>query len=312
MRVGIVGAGALGSVFGALLLGAGVDVTLIRRNKEQVDLIRKEGLHLEGVSGEREVSARIFAGDEELGQVDLAILMVKAYDTSGAIPTIEKTLSPQGTVLTLQNGIGNFETISKAFPGRVLLGTTTIGALALGSGRFRHTGFGDTHLGEPDGSITERAKSVAGLLRKMEAGETHVVDNAMGCVWSKLILNAAINAPATLLRVRNGDLVSTDSGRNLVHEVVEECLNVVKSKRIELIFDDPEAKVMAVCEATAGNINSMFQDILAMRPTEIDFINAAVVREGEELGVPAPVNKTLAQLIKALELTAKTRVADKE
>jgi 2-dehydropantoate 2-reductase len=299
MRVGIVGAGALGSVFGALLLDAGVDVTLIRRNKEQVDLIRKEGLHLEGVSGERKVSAPIFAGDEEFGQVDLAILMVKAYDTRGAIPTLEKTLSPKGTVLTLQNGIGNFEIISEAFPGRVLLGTTTIGALALGSGRFRHTGFGDTHLGEPDGSITERAKSVAGLLKKMEAGETHVVDNAMGCVWSKLVLNAAINAPATLLRVRNGDLVSTDSGRNLVHEVVEECLNVVKSKGV-------------VCEATAGNINSMFQDILAARYTEIDFINAAVVREGEDLGIQAPVNKILAQLIKALELTAKARVRDKE
>ncbi len=312
MRVGIVGAGALGSVFGALLVGAGADVTLIRRNKEQVDLIREKGLRLEGVSGDRNISAPIFAEQEDYGQVDLAIVMVKAYDTRGAIPTIEKTVSHTGTVLTLQNGIGNFETIAEAFPGRVLLGTTTIGALALGQGRFRHTGFGETHLGEPDGSITDRAESVGALLEGMGAGGVHVVDNAMGCVWSKLILNAAINAPATLLRVRNGDLVSTCSGRELVHDVVEECLSVVKSKGIKLIFDDPEAKVIAVCEATAGNINSMFQDILAARPTEIDYINAAMVREGEGLGVPTPVNKTLARLVESLQITAKTRVPDME
>ena len=107
----------------------------------------------------------------------------------------------------------------------------------------------------------------------------------MGCVWSKLIINAGINAPATLLRVRNGDLPGTESGKELIHDVVEECLSIVKAQGLELIFDDPEGRVLAVCEATAPNINSMYQDILAGRRTEIEFINGALAREGERLGI---------------------------
>jgi 2-dehydropantoate 2-reductase len=132
----------------------------------------------------------------------------------------------------------------------------------------------------------------------------------MGCVWSKLIVSAAINAPATLLRVRNGDLPATESGKALIHGVVEECLKVVQARGIALVFDDPEAHVIAVCQATAPNINSMFQDIRAGRRTEIDFINAALSREGEQLGIATPVNRTLAQLIQSLEQTTSVRVAD--
>ena len=195
-----------------------------------------------------------------------------------------------------------------AFPGRVLLGTTTIGAMALGGGKFRHTGFGPTHLGERDGTIRERTRAVASVLEKMNAGPVHAIDNAVGSVWSKLIINAAINAPATLLRLRNGDLPSSEAGKELIHDVVEECLTIVRAKGIRLIFDDPEERVVAVCEGNAGNINSMFQDIIAGRRTEIEFINGALAEEAQSVGIRAPVNRTLARLIKALETTADLRV----
>jgi 2-dehydropantoate 2-reductase len=204
-------------------------------------------------------------------------------------------------VLTLQNGVGNFETLDEAFPGQVLLGTTTAGAMTVGRGKFRHTGFGQTHFGEADGSIRDRTGDVERALSQMNTGPVHVVDNAVGCVWSKLIINAAINAPATLLRVRNGDLPGSESGKQLIHEIVEECLGIVRAKGIQLIFDDPEARVVAVCEGTAPNINSMFQDILAGRKTEIDFINGALSRQAEALHIPATVNRTLTYLIKSLE-----------
>ena len=123
--------------------------------------------------------------------------------------------------------------------------------MTLGSGRFRHTGFGQTHFGEADGSIRDRTKAVAEILEKLNAGPVHLVDNAVGCVWSKLIINAAINAPATLLRVRNGDLPSSQSGRDLIHNVVKECLEIVQAAGIKLIFEDPEAQVLTVCEGTA-------------------------------------------------------------
>lgn len=308
MRIAIIGAGALGSVIGGLLIEAGLDAFLIERNAQDVRAVEENGLHLEGVSGDRIVRPQILMEPPSTPAADLVLVIVKSYDTRAAVKTVKKAVSPDGLVLTLQNGIGNFETLNQAFPGRVLLGTTTVGAMTLGPGHFRHTGFGQTHFGEADGRILDRTRAVAEILEKMNAGPVHVVENAVGCVWSKLIVNAAINAPATLLRVRNGDLPASESGRELIHEIVEECLSIVRAKRIELIFDDPEQHVLAVCEGTAPNINSMFQDVLAGRRTEIDFINNALAEEARRLGVNAPVNKTLALLIKSLEATAARRV----
>lgn len=310
MRIGIVGAGALGSVLGGLLFEAGADVVLIRRKREVVDHVKENGLVLDGPSGERVIRPQMVADAGEAGTVDVALVAVKAYDTAAAVDNIRTIIADNGTILTLQNGVGNFEILDEAFPGKVLLGTTTNGALTLGPGAVRHTGVGQTHFGEPDGSESSRSRAVASLLEGIKAGPVHLVDNAVGCVWSKLIVNAAINAPATLLRVRNGDLPAQPSGRQLIHEVVTECLSVVNAKGIRLLFDDPEAHVVAVCEATAPNINSMYQDIQAGRRTEIDFINGALTNEGERLGIAVPTNKTLTLLIRSLEASADIRVPD--
>jgi 2-dehydropantoate 2-reductase len=310
MRIGIVGAGSLGSIFGGLLFEAGFDPVLIERDPEEVAKVKTDGLWLEGVSGERLIRPRIAFDPKEAAPLDLALVLVKSYDTKGAVDSIKAALADDGLVLTLQNGIGNYETLNEAFPGRVLLGTTTVGAMTLGSGRIRHTGFGQTHFGEADGSIRDRTKAVAAVLEKLNAGPVHLVDNAVGCVWSKLIINAAINAPVTLLRVRNGDLPSSQSGRDLIHQVVKECLEIVNAAGIKLIFEDPEATVLVVCEGTAANVNSMLQDFFAGRRTEIDFINGAIAREGERLGISAPVNNTLALLIKSLEGTASQRIRE--
>lgn len=307
MRIGVIGAGALGSVVGCLLLEAGLDSVMIERDPEEVRTVREQGLWIEGVSGERLVRPQVFSDPAEAGKVDLAVVLVKSYDTASAAQTVKQVLSEDGLVLTLQNGVGNYERLNEVLPGRVLLGTTVMGAMTLERGRFRHTGFGDTHFGEADGTILDRTRAVGEQLGKMQSGPVHVVDNATGCVWSKLIINAAINGPATLLQVRNGDLPGTESGREIIHDVVSECMEIVTAKGIELMFDDPEARVLAVCEGTAPNINSMFQDILAGRRTEMDFINGAVAREGETLGIPAPVNRTLARLIKSLEDTTVPR-----
>ena len=310
MRIGIVGAGSMGSIFGGLFFEAGFDPVLIERVPEGVAKIKTDGLWLEGVSGERLLRPRIVSDPSEAGSLDLVLVMVKSYDTKSAVDTIRAVLADAGIILTLQNGVGNYEILNEAFPGRVLLGTTTVGAMTLGPGRFRHTGFGQTHFGEADGSIRDRTKAVAAVLEKLNAGSVHLVDNAVGCVWSKLIINAAINAPVTLLRVRNGDLPSSQSGRDLIHQVVKECLAIVHAAGIKLIFEDPEAQILTVCEGTAGNVNSMLQDFFAGRRTEIDFINGAIAREGERLGVSTPVNKTLALLIKSLEGTASQRIRE--
>ncbi len=306
MRVGIVGAGALGSVLGGLLTEKGVDTVLYERDPAEVDLITRDGLTMEGVSGDRVVRPHV-RNSPEANDRDLVLVLVKTYDTVAALAAIGKALSSEGVILTLQNGIGAFDVLDEAYPGRVLLGTTTIGAMSVGKGKVRHTGNGTTSLGEIDGAVTPRAQKVADILSRMDAGPVHTTDNALGGAWSKLMVNAAINAPATLLRVRNGDL-PTAAGQKLIHEIVAEGVAVAHAKDIRLLQDDPEAFVLKVCEMTAPNLNSMFQDIAAGRRTEIQYINGAIVAEGERLGTSVAVNRALTLLIRTLEATTDVRV----
>jgi len=308
MKIAIIGAGSLGSVMGSLLWEAGLDPMLIERNQDEVDHVRENGIWIEGVSGDRFVKPRISVDTVELEKADLVIVLVKSYDTRAACQTISKLISDQSAIITVQNGVGNFEILNQAFPGQVLIGVTTMGAMTLGLGMVRHTGFGPTHIGEVDGRLSDRAVAVGRALQMMNGGPVDVVDNALGSVWSKLIINASINAPGTLLRLRNGDLPITDEGRTLIRRIVHECVNLANAKGINLIYDDPEDQVIKVCEGTAGNLNSMFQDVMACRRTEIDFINGAVASQAKALGLEAPVNETLALLIKSMESTYGIRV----
>ncbi len=310
MKIAIVGAGALGSVIGALLWEAGLDPVLIERNPEEVEQATTKGIFVEGVSGDRYVRPRIYREDAGVEAVDLVIVLVKSYDTKRACLTIRRILADDGSILTIQNGVGNFETLNEEFPGRVLAGVTTMGAMTVARGRVRHTGFGPTHLGEADGGISERVIAIRDTLRLMNGGPVHESDNAIGLVWSKLIINAGINAPATLLRLRNGDLPTTESGRQLIRSIVHECMEVVQAKGISLIYKEPESEVFKVCKGTSGNLNSMFQDILAGRRTEIDFINGAIAVHARSLGLEAPVNETLSMLIRSLEVTGDVRVSN--
>jgi 2-dehydropantoate 2-reductase len=308
MKIAIVGAGALGSVIGSLLWEAGLDPVLIERNPEEVEQATTNGIFVEGVSGDRNVRPRIYHEDVGIELADLVIVLVKSYDTKRACLTIRRILSDEGSILTIQNGVGNFETLNEEFPGRVLAGVTTMGAMTVARGRVRHTGFGPTHLGEANGEISERVIAIRDTLRLMNGGPVHESDNAIGLVWSKLIINAGINAPATLLRLRNGDLPTTESGRQLIKSIVHECMEVVQAKGIRLIFKEPEIEVFKVCKGTSGNLNSMFQDILAGRRTEINFINGAIAAQARSLGLEAPVNETLTMLVRSLEDTGDVRV----
>ena len=308
MKIAIVGTGALGSVIGSLLWEAGLDPILLERNPEEVNCVRDNGLWIEGVSGDRYVRPGIYNDMSGLDQAELVIVLVKSYDTSTACETIQKIISDRGVILTLQNGIGNYEILNSAFPDKVLMGVTTMGAMTLGPGKVRHTGFGPILLGEIGGEMTERTTAVRDTLKLMNGGPVEAVDNVLGAVWSKLIVNAGINAPATLLRLRNGDLPQTESGRGLIRKIVSECLELLAVKGIKLMFDDPEAHVIEVCKGTYGNLNSMFQDIVAGRRTEIDFINGAIVEQSKSVGLEAPVNETLTLLIKSLESTERFRV----
>jgi len=116
-----------------------------------------------------------------------------------------------------------------------------------------------------------------------------------------LIINVGINALTAITRLNNGKLIEFEGTRRILREVVTEAVRVAKRKRIKLIYDDPLAKVEAVCEATAVNVSSMLQDILRKQRTEIDFINGVIVRHAQEYDIPVPVNSILVDLVKTIE-----------
>ena len=301
MKIVIVGPGAMGCLFAAFLSKSKEEIWLLDKNKERAKKINQGGISIEGISGNWQAQAKATAEAGEIGSADLIIISVKSYDTKEAIVSARALINGNTKILTLQNGIGNIEIIAEvAGSERVIGGATNLGATLLDAGKVRHAGRGETVIGRIDGKIPVEMRSIREIFNK--AGmETRISRDIKGLLWSKLIINVGINALTAITRLNNGRLVEFEGTRKILREAVTEATKIAKRKRIKLIYDDPLAKVEAVCEATSANVSSMLQDALRKKRTEIDFINGVIVRLGQESGIPTPVNSTLVDLVKTIE-----------
>lgn len=308
MRVAVIGGGALGSLLAAKLTPVS-DLWLVTRWVEHLQAIRRSGLALVQLDGS-EVRAEIQVAMDATGvprPVDLALIAVKSHDTRRAANQAMEILAPDGLALTLQNGLGNLETIVEVVSAeRAAQGVTAMGATLLGPGRVRYAGAGPTHLACSPAQAA-RLDAVVQLFRSVGL-ETHVTDDVAGLVWGKLVVNAGINALTAILRVPNGVLVEQPAARALMAAAAIEAAAVAAAQGITLPYDDPVARVEQVARATAANRSSMLQDILRQAPTEIGVINGAVARMGERYGVLTPVNQVLARLVCALQESYTSRL----
>ncbi|MCX5710461.1 MAG: 2-dehydropantoate 2-reductase [Candidatus Omnitrophica bacterium] len=301
MKIVIVGPGAMGSLLGSFFSKSKEEVWLLDKNNDRASRINAGGISIEGVSGEWQVKARSTVNAKEIGEADLVIICVKSYDTREAALAAKPAIGAKTRVLTLQNGIGNVEVISEVVGAeKVIGGVTNLGATLIEPGKVRHAGKGETIIGRIDGKITAELRSIREVFIKSGL-ETRISKDIKGALWSKLIINAGINALTAITRLNNGRLVEFDGTRKILREAVAEATKVAKRKRIKLIYDDPLAKVEAVCEATAANVSSMLADVLRKKRTEIDYINGVVVRQGQELGIPVPINSVLVDLVRTIE-----------
>ena len=303
MKIAIIGAGAMGCLYGAKLSsGAGNEVHLLDVWKEHVDAVNTRGLLIE-TDGELKEYRNLAAHTEasKAGFADLAVVFVKSTLTEQAVRSNIEVFGPDTAVLTLQNGLGNIELISKVVGSKkVLAGTTAHGATMLGPGKVRHAGQGMTLIGELDGCVSGRAGEICDVFNR--AGlETSVSDNVLGAVWDKLLVNVGINALTGITRLHNGQILENPEIAGLLESAVLEGAKIAKARGVRLGFADPVSHTKDVCAATAKNKASMLQDILNHRKTEIDMINGAIVREGKLLGIETPVNETLTNLIKFFE-----------
>ena len=302
----VVGPGAMGCLFAARLKTAGNDVTLLDHNKERARRINEQGVSVNGVSGKYTVHIPTIAGDVPFSP-DFISICVKSNDTRKAGDSVSSSIGPDTIVFTLQNGLGNIETLAKIFGNeKILGGVTSQGSTLLGEGKIRHAGEGETIIG-PKGKEEGPAQKLASILNK--AGfKTHLTDNVEELIWGKLIINVGINALTAITRLRNGRIPITNGTRNIMEEAVREAVTVAEAKGINLPYKEPLSKAIKVCEATKENVASMLQDVLKERITEVEMINGAIVREGDKLGIPTPVNRTLTNLVKAIQETYQERV----
>lgn len=301
MKVTVVGAGAMGSLFGGYLAAAGEEVCLVDVWTEHVNAINENGLTILAAEGEKKVKVRAATQITAMDKPDLIIIFVKSSMTEEAARDCLKIIADHTTVLTLQNGVGNVEKICKVLgENRVIAGTTAQGATVVAPGVIKHAGVGDTQIGEASGVSGRRVENFAAAFSR--AGiKTTGTDNVLSLIWSKLLINVGINALTAITRINNGQLLEYPDLVNLLTLAVNEAVMVAERKNIRLAFSDPVEKVKSVALATAGNKSSMYQDIERGRKTEIDVINGAIVAEASALGLETPVNKTLTLLVKAIE-----------
>lgn len=295
----IVGPGAMGCLFAGHLKKAGHQVVVLDYREDRARNINRNGITLEGVGGD--FKAHVDAVTEKpIQKIHVALICVKAYQTEKAAQTLSAWLDPDVTVLTLQNGLGNLETIKKRLGGRqVLGGVTAEGATLLGPGHVRHAGRGPTVIG-PAGTEGGPVADIVSAFS--DAGfDIRAVEAVENLIWGKLIINVGINALAAITKLKNGRLPKIEGTRQVMKKAIDEAVRVADLKGIKLPFPDPMERVLEVCRGTADNIASMLQDVMAERATEIQFINGAIVAEGQRLGIPTPINFTLSCLVTALQ-----------
>lgn len=303
MKIVIIGPGAMGCLLAAFLSKSKEEIWLLDYKKDRAAKIEQSGIILEGVPGNLQIKPKCSSDVNIVGPADLVILCVKSYDTKKAIVDAKALIGENTSVLTLQNGIGNIEIIAEIIGNdKVIAGVTNLGVTLLDIGKVKLAGKGETVIGRLDGKMTAMMRSIREIFNKVGL-ETKISRDIKGLLWSKLIINVGINALTAITRLNNGRLMEFEGTRRIMREAVTEAIRVAKRKRIKLTSDDPLAKVEAVSEATAANISSMLQDILHKKRTEIDFINGVIVRQGQELRIPVPVNQMLVDLVKTIEST---------
>jgi 2-dehydropantoate 2-reductase len=302
VKIAVVGAGGVGSVFGGRLAAAGHDVWLVHRRREVVEALRRDGLQLEGSNGNRErIPLQATDSTSEVGEVDLVLILTKSTDTRAAAEASRCMMGDAALAVTLQNGLGNLEIMAEVLGReRVLLGMTYAGAALVGPGEVRHTATGQSFLGEPNGTYSNRAERLAQTFS--QAGmPTEATDRLWEMVWGKLVINAAMNATCALTGASGEAALRSGAASAWLDLVAEETAAIAAALGIALPYPDAAARVRKHCQDVGRSKPSMLQDMERRRPTEIDSINGAIVREGARLGIPTPYNQALLLLVKARE-----------
>lgn len=301
-RIAVIGAGAMGAVYGNLLSRV-AEIVVIDDWREQIAAIAADGLVVIDDAGEHRTAVAAVTSDDAgrySGWADIAIIVVNAGGTPRAARVAAGVLKADGYAVTLQNGIGNIEALEAELgDGRVVPGLSYHSGAIRGLGVVAHTHRGPTWIGEIDRSRSPRIVALVELFERAGA-RPELVDDVVGWVWSKFIHNCAINAICATAGLRVGEIPTTPGADELQTKIIEECLAVVAAKGVTLADSEAMATIKAFCRVKF-NKPSMLQHIEANRETEIEALNGALVREARTLGIATPYNEAIAWMIRAIQ-----------
>ena len=301
--VAVVGAGAMGCLFGGLLAEGGLDVTLIDVWQAHVDRINGDGLRMLGYGGDRSIPVRATTDPSDLEAVDVLFVQCKAPYTKEAVRRVLHLLREDSVAISFQNGLGNEENIGEVTGmARVMGGVTAQGAAVEGPGAVRNFGDLPTHIGEMSGGVSERSRRIASAFDR--AGlQTSAVPDIRQAIWKKLLANIAISPTSAIANMTIKQVFAVPALRETAFEALDEAVEVARAEGVDLNAAETREVIDQIAgpTGTGDNKSSLCVDILNRRPCEIDVINGAVVKLGRKHGIPTPVNKTLVAAVKALE-----------
>jgi len=289
----VMGAGAIGCLFGGLIAKSGYKVILIGK-EWQVKMIMDNGLHIHN-SDDFYVYPEAYTIPIES---DLILMTVKAYDTEKSTKSL--SIGEDSVVLSLQNGIRNEEIIARIIGNNhVIGGVTSQGALLMGAGEVKHTGYGKTIIGEMDGIVTNRIKEIKTVFDNSRI-DTVITSDIKKELWNKLIINVGINAIGAVTGLENGYIYKIKNLSEISKKAVKEAINA--AKKVNICVDVDEDDVLMIAKQTEKNRSSMLQDLDKGKKTEIDEINGEILQICREYMLYCDVNETLYNLIKAKEI----------
>ena len=304
-HVVVLGAGAMGSLFGGLLAEGGLEVTLIDPWQEHIDKIKQDGLQIVGFGGDRFIPIGATSDASEVKSADIVFVQCKANFNAAAAASVAHLFgeSTNTVAISFQNGLGNEEELATYFgKENVLGGLTAQGANVEGPGVIRNHAELPSYIGEMEGGVSERVKDIAAVLSG--AGlPTEPSENIRLDIWRKLMANIAISAVSGITGLNIGQIFNEHRADSVSYAALEEAIAVANAVGVPLSFEEAHEILGKIAgpNGTPGNKSSLRVDIENSRPSEIDYINGAVVKFAKERDIPVPINESLVTLVHAAQ-----------
>jgi 2-dehydropantoate 2-reductase len=301
--VAVVGAGAVGSYFGALLARAGVDVMLIGR-PDHVNAITDGGLRIDSTTHGGSVRVRASSDVRAVAEADVIVVAVKTVDTETTAREFSRYTSPGAVAVSLQNGVENAAQIHAASGLRTVPAAVYVAVGLTAPGQLRHLGRGDLVVGTsssiPSGATTDDVALVASLFQRAGV-PCRIVPDIAPEMWTKLAMNCAYNAISALTRRSYGVIAADARGRELIASILREVVAVADASAVRLDEGELFDGAMKLAAGMRDTLSSTAHDLVRGRRTEIDSLNGFVARRGSETGVDTPVNSALLTLVRIAE-----------